>query len=322
MSFTLQVQFTGLCLYVVHEDGNSVAVVMPDGRYKAGVDAFHPDMTQAVPHVGYLRFDLANLNVANNPVANLLGTMPNDSLHDNGPPLEVVHRFHGQTMRLGIPRATTKVSVQADVPQLGEFAPMLELHPDVFSLPPVPTEDKPQVVLFRTVLEGGRLETEGTSPETWSIERRLLGGEHAPVVRAFRGDVVWTREIKGTNDMTLTLTDFDGSNPIEIPLRAGNDEAKNYIRIKIANLCSENPLEWDEYQIHSAGIEDSDFKWIYSLFTPPQGQRWDQLLDGFLLPAPRLARPHGQGRGYPTMDCSGGMVTRAFAPIDTWSVAG
>src|SRR4051812_37492518 len=59
MSFTLEVEFSGLCLFVLHPDEPRVAVLMPDAR-KSTANPVHVDGTRGIPHVGYTRFDLAN----------------------------------------------------------------------------------------------------------------------------------------------------------------------------------------------------------------------------------------------------------------------
>ncbi|MBW3629546.1 MAG: hypothetical protein KY464_09630, partial [Gemmatimonadetes bacterium] len=65
MSFELRVKFSGLCLFLVHSDTKRVAVVMPDCRRNGpNPPDQHLDGEPAEPHVGYLRFDLANLSTA------------------------------------------------------------------------------------------------------------------------------------------------------------------------------------------------------------------------------------------------------------------
>ena len=59
MSFMLEVEISGLCLYVVHPDGQKVTVLMPDCRNDI-VSPRHVDTRKGKPHVGYLRYDLAD----------------------------------------------------------------------------------------------------------------------------------------------------------------------------------------------------------------------------------------------------------------------
>src|SRR6187549_3897635 len=74
--FHLQIEFSGLCLFVRRRDAlgvvnpTRVTVLMPDARRQPNVDVMrHHDGTEAVPHSGYLRFDLGDLMPRDFPVA-------------------------------------------------------------------------------------------------------------------------------------------------------------------------------------------------------------------------------------------------------------
>src|SRR6185503_4848350 len=63
--FKLEVEFSGLFLYVVDRNSGAIGLVMPDGRLAKNntrnpVPAEHADGTDAKAHVGYLAYDLAD----------------------------------------------------------------------------------------------------------------------------------------------------------------------------------------------------------------------------------------------------------------------
>lgn len=340
MSFTLKVQFTGLCAHVVHPKEPWVAVLMPDGRFH-GAAKRHPDGTPAVPHVGYLRVDLANVMGISSGARLQKGQRPGNQRGTfDGPFFEILHRFGnlghplggGQTLDFGLPPDSSAPVVNIKLPRIDHVARNIPLRPDLFTKqagavaksPPETSERSP--LLFRTLLRGGTLETmPGAPTETWSIDRRLNQDPGVPIVAPFSGEVLWTRRVEGTNQMTITLTDFDGSNEVKVPLTAVDGE----INLKIANLCAENPLEWDDFHIRTASNEDSDYKWFYQLLDPPAKglsptpdimQRWRDLLDGDLLPAPHLVtQPAQRMGGRPPFDCAGTEISSSFPPFEAWS---
>jgi hypothetical protein len=340
----LIVQFTGLCLHVKHPDNKQgVAVLMPDGRF-LGDPKKHADGTDATPHAGYIRMDLRNL------VAGAAGfVLPNAErpgrfAPTDGPFFETLYRIGsldkgkfvtGQTLDFGLPAPAAPIDAKPELPNLDEVAPNIPLRAGLFTklggatLPSeAPPRGIPSPLLFRTLLLGGTLESvAGTIDESWSIDRRLNQKAAHPIVSPFAGESVWTREIPAEG-ITLTLTDFDGSNAMKIPLTPVNGE----IRLKIANLCADNPIEWDEFFIRTGDMEDSDFKWFYELLEPPEeaaattratpqnwGNRWRNLLQKRLLPAPRIISQHQQLNGGPPFDCAEGEKTEAFAPLASWS---
>lgn len=111
----------------------------------------------------------------------------------------------------------------------------------------------------------------------------------------------------------MTLTASDGSK-IELPLVP----ISGRIRLKIANLCRENPLEWSELPIREPTLEDADFKWFYKLLAVPNGG-WPVALNGMYLPAPRLIREKSQASGQPGGNCAPTRISAAFPPADSWS---
>src|ERR1041385_226324 len=139
--FKLQIEFAGLCLFVRHRDGRRVSVLMPDARRQPNVETMrHHDGTEAVPHAGYLRFDLGDAMPGVFPVA------PNNSA---GPRNEGVHRFDREvlTLDLGDPE---RVDVdELEFPDFGKINGGLQVNPDMFSAAP------PPALLMRMELNGG-----------------------------------------------------------------------------------------------------------------------------------------------------------------------
>src|SRR3712207_536839 len=92
-SFELRVEFAGVSLYVIDPGRRKVGLLMPDARHR-GTDLAHPDQTPAVAHVGYVRFDLANLASAAS------GVPARDPAET--PSFEVVHQLDREELELGL----------------------------------------------------------------------------------------------------------------------------------------------------------------------------------------------------------------------------
>jgi hypothetical protein len=288
MTFDLRVEFSGLCLYLMHPDGDQVGIVMPDAR-KRTADPRHADGTDGVFHVGYVRFDLANFD-ADLPPGDI----------DNGPRYEVVHRFDREALDFDFPDEQSSMSAELEFPDFKEFAPVLRPLPGLFS------EDPPKVLLMRTVLRGGHLSglSEG---ESWRFSTEL--NPSAPAYGGqFASFSTWTRRVDG-DGLTIRLRRFGDATPTEIPLRpARSENGDAVIALKIANLCAENPLEWPDLPFRGVVGDDVDFKWLYRLLEPP-GTTYAKLLRGDQFPVPerRGRQPFGAFQ-----DCMGGRLTHAF----------
>lgn len=319
MSFVLQVRFTGLCMHVHNQQRGEVAVLLPDARFKKR-DEFHADETLGVPHAGYLRADLANVGLRNSaasipPAAQTEPEPPGMALPDDSPFFEIVYRFKQQTLDFGLPATKDSIVVDTRLPDFGDIAPSLQLRQNLFRAPASPLLDSP--VLMRTILRGGVLSgARATTSETWSIDRRLNDPNAAPLVGVFPGEVVWTRQVENADGLLITMTDFDGQNAVKLPL----DALGGLIRVKIANLCSDNVLEWDQLYVRRADLEDSDFKWLYRFVEPAPSTTMTTLLNGLLLPAPRLLSQMPQQRGGPPYDCLGATIRAEFPPFEDWTM--
>src|SRR5215208_4826236 len=142
MSFELRVEFAGLCLYAVHSDGNRAAVVLPDARDSA--DRVHEDGEEGEAHAGYLRFDLANLDLPGIGPGGLeipAGPVPASSPDSGDPVYEAVHRLDRQMVDFGLADSPSALKVDLELPHLGEFADTLVPVADLFAAAP------PDVVL-------------------------------------------------------------------------------------------------------------------------------------------------------------------------------
>ncbi|HKG90861.1 MAG TPA: hypothetical protein VKA84_03145 [Gemmatimonadaceae bacterium] len=319
MPFTLRVQFTGLCLHVAHEDAGrpEVAVLMPDGRKNPGEMLLHEDTTTAVPHVGYLRVNLANVKLADGATIHP-GPRPGPNGTDDGPPFELVYRFSRQTMDLGLSPQRDPNPGSIGLPDVQRLAPnVLRLRGDLF------TSNVTSRLLFRTVLHGGSFTSGDQGSDTWSIDGRLISPDAPPITGQFSGDVTWSRQVDDTEEhaaeeLTIKICDFDGKNEVLLPLCAIGPENARVIELKLANLCSDNPLEWAGYDVPPIPTEDSDFKWLYQLLEPKDGT-WSQLLNGLVLPVPRRLSQPDDGLGSGPRGCFGITTTAAFPPLADWT---
>jgi len=360
MSFTLEVEFTGLCLHVEHRDGsttrNEVAVLLPDARYRGGPLDKHADGTSAVPHVGYLRVDLANV-AGGIPHAHLPhGERPPDrrGLSD-GPPFELLYRFGdrsdrylgGQTLDFGLDPVDESMVVATRLPDLDEIAPGYPVRADLFTQHAGGDTAKEvrTPLLMRTLLRGGSLTVSkaGLSVDHWGIES-FLNPKQPVICSNYPGEVVWTRRVDA-RQLMLTLTPFDGDpkKVVKLPLRPIDVKGEQIIRLKIANLCADNPLEWSELRLRGADIEDSDFKWFYQLLDP-KAPSWGDVLEAHALPpapkpgsaptvqvarvprrlpAPRIVTqvPERHMTDAGIDDCSGSRAALAFPPFEKWFTA-
>ena len=282
--FELQVKLTGICMFGIRKSTQSIVVVMPDTRFErdaAGTEIpmRHPDGTEAVPHVGYLRFNLANLvpPMGNEPPADLENVPQYEVPATNvtaAPPYEVVHRFDRAELVFEIGADGEDITKREHLllPNFDKFASDLEPIPDVFDSNNKP----PDVVLMRTVLTGGQIGSVAEGEE-W-----ILDGDSRPggsrVRGSFDGDILWRRRVSGDR-LTLTIKPFDTTAaPVSITLRPtwingapSIDGELPIIPLKIANLCSTNPMEWDELELRRVREADVDFKWFYRLLQPKSG---------------------------------------------------
>ncbi|MDB4916616.1 MAG: hypothetical protein JWM95_4260 [Gemmatimonadetes bacterium] len=289
MEFTLEIEFSGLCLYVLSKDGTKLGVAMPDCR-RTGINVdHHLDGHTAVPHVGYMRYNLADVGVA---------VPPGDA--DN-PEFEVVHRFGQEDIDFGMASADAVTVTSFVVPDLSVFAPGVTVRPGIFTAP------TPPKVLMRTVLSGGTIKA-GERDQSWRLSTLFGKAGDKPHTGKFNGTVLWSKTVQmaapvGTFDVKLKPFDTTTAGST-ITFQATNEST---VRIKVANLCSDNPLEWDELFIRSfAGTFDEDFKWLYHLLEYPGTTFEKETKDrGLPLPAPELT---GDIMGK-IDDCTGAKIT-------------
>ncbi len=249
-TFELRIEFVGPMLHIVEPSKATVNVIMPDARFK-GVRERHADDSEAVPHVGYLRFDMAALT------SGALGDIGGISAEN--PSYEVIHRFDREELQMGVVGGEAGMTSPI-LPDLGAIAPTMQ--PLATLLDAVP----PEIVLMRTTLVGGKMESV-LSGGSWSIGGELRGGASI-AAQQYASIVRWRCMVAGTG-LTIRLVSFDTKRTIEIPLRpivAPRDQPA--IALRIGNLCGDNPLEWDELELRNAEDEDADFKWIYRLMEP------------------------------------------------------
>jgi hypothetical protein len=285
VSFELRIEFSGLCLFIVNADRTRVGVVMPDARERPNIATMrHVDNTVAVPHAGYLRFDLRDLQPG---VPDIPGGTAN-----NGPRYEVVHRFDAEAIDLGLGREQTKVGIDELLfPHFKSIDGRLDLLPGLFGDAP------PEQLLMRTVLTGGTF-TSHSCGSNWTFPT-IDTSTGTPYQGQFANYVVWTRTMGG-DSLTLTVAPFKKGEPTTLRLKPRN----GLLQLKIANLCAENPLEWRELKLRTVSSdEDLDFKWLYRLMKNPE-----MVTPGLNdeLPVPVLDRTSGVANK--DWDCTGGMT--------------
>jgi hypothetical protein len=289
--FDLNIEITGLCLLVNRPGGTRMSLVMPDCRYD-NFTAKHPDSDDAVPHTGYLRFDMANL-VGSNAKAAPVSDSPN---------YEIVHRLNREELSFKIDgdKPSAIKSKALAIPSFDEFAPVLEVIPGVFDKSP------PKIVLFRTDLFGGTIRSL-VANELWTISSELNNGR--AVTHEYGGDVLWSRTLD-QDSLTLTLSKLDGRGSTDIvlePRKASPSDARPAINLKLANLCSDNPLEWTEFGPPGETTEDHDFKWLYQLL------RLKPSADARRFPISAVPHPIAvpTGKEGKVQDCFAGLITSA-----------
>lgn len=289
MAFELRVKFSGLSVYLVDPSRDRVAVLMPDAREIQGVDLTHVDGDIGVPHVGYVRFDLAN-------VAGVSGIPASANSAD--PTHQVVRRFHREELDFGLsaagviagidPVAAAGIADSNDellLPKFERFADTLQVIPGLF------TQRPPRALLMRTVLRGGEIESNNPG-EQFKIDTVLnaAGGKY---LRQFTNSITWVRTVD-QNDLTLTFKPFSGAKRTRVRL-VPTKKRGGVIELKIANLCSDNPLEWEEFGLpENTSRTDEDFKWLYRLFQP-KSKGFTSALKKRKLPVPvaQAAAPAG-----------------------------
>lgn len=285
MPFELRIELSGLCLFVLNKDGNKVRVLMPDARRKPSMEEMvHSDDTTAVPHAGYLRFDLGNL----------LPDIPPAFANGVGPRYEGVHRFDREELDLGLGNVNFAVdSDELTFPDFKRIDDTFTVAPGMFGNAPPPQ------LLMRTTLTGGKFTTHSGGsnwffPDSGSGDGGVYQGQ-------FANYAVWRREIH-QDELKLTIAPFGAGTKTpktHLALRPHN----GVIQLKIANLCAENPLEWPELKIRTiAGEEDLDFKWLYSLLAAPETVP----VGTTSLPVPVLDRTSGAAGE--EADCTGGKI--------------
>lgn len=278
MPFTLRVEFTGLCMYVVPaappanpEDAvntSHVTIFLPDCR-RGKVSSEHEDTSRGTPHVGYLRFDLAN-------VASLSTLTPGPA--DRAPNYEGVYRFTGQHLDFGLSNPAL-ISAAPNMPEAGRLSQMLQSREELRDMRAA------GYAVMRTKLTGGTLR--GTPEDSWEFINRF---KDQPVYTGtFADRVIWTRKVTDADTLTLTLTNFRSGATTTLPLVPVMIDGEATISLKIANLCCENPLEWKDLDDRSrvTTMEDHDFKWFYRLLLPAGKPNYYELRDGKPFPIPR-----------------------------------
>jgi hypothetical protein len=272
----VRVMFSGIVLTVLHPGTQETAVLMPDCRSELE----HVDGTTGEPHIGYLRFNLADH-------ADITDGFPRGD-HD-APSYEVVHQLDGEELVFDVqPEEWDLASAQkhffrATPAIFNEIAPGLQPKGQIFSARPG------KGLLFRTLLSGGEFTGENIGATQWIFPSTLFSPvRKASVLRyvdAFAMRETWVRRLNRA-DLPIRLVRLDNESETLIRLRPGSD---NVITLKLGNLCAHNVLEWSWFNRRFAA-EDLDFKWYYRLLDLDP-----DVLVGSELPYPRLHERRAKG---------------------------
>lgn len=245
----LIVTFSGLAVFA--RDGEHTVVLQPDARPDPDRKDtwYHLDDTRAEAHVGYLSFALGCLD----PTAG---------------PGEVVVKLDRVAISFeGLPSGQTDATSLV-LPDFAAFAPVFVLDRNLLGNSP------PVELLSRVHLPGGTL-VGGGDGLTREVTRVLPSSGVQGVKQSskdFANKVEWVLRLASACDVRVTLTSFDTLSEQTFVLKP----VGGLVRLKIANLCGENPLEWDEFDPHLSPkdkpLEDLDFKWMSKLFSTKSGE--------------------------------------------------
>jgi hypothetical protein len=292
--FDLHVHFTGLCLFVEHRNDRKVTVVMPDARMPTnGKTPHHDDGYEATPHVGYIAYDLANVQTTG--TSGIVASPPHLP-----PENEVVRQLNHVDVDIGSGLDGFIDRTYLQLPRVNDFANLMALHQDVLK------PDPRQRVLARVVLNGGNF-LPAVKTARWRFKGDL-NSDGAEKVFELSGDSHWRAEHIQGSGITLRITPVvAGGTTTEIPLVAMNTGGpRPTITLKFANLCATNNLEWTRFHpstmMLAAGKEDDDFKWLYKLLEPSNGSGY---------PAVPLPHPIPVDGRSELQDCFGARIALA-----------
>lgn len=270
----LRVNFTGLCLFVTEEAPSKLRVLLPDARGLRPLNmSKHVDDTRAVAHVGFVRFDRRYV----------AGTAP----ATGG---EVVRRMVREAIHFEISDSSEGDISKLLVPNFSEFAPDLELNKSLLGSAP------DAVLLARVELSGGTLS--GEAAVDLKEVSRTIGSAGRISTHRYQHLVTWSRTVIGTS-VSLCVTTFGGEEVERIPLQALREANGDFVvEVMIANLCADNPLEWDDYhEPDDEPVDDFDFKWFVRLFQQKAGTPPVVMSEASPVPFIKLSNPGGDLHG-------------------------
>jgi hypothetical protein len=201
-----------------------------------------------------------------------------------------VHRFDFEELDLGLADAEADHDPQTGnilAADLERIDPHATIRPDLFGARP------PAELLMRMVVRGGEWQ-QPKATGLWWFDSTLLPGQEEPTYGdALSGTAYWRRTID-EKQVTIRMRSWRDGRETMIPLRPSVEGG--VVRLKIANLCDRNPMEWPDLnpRIFQASA-DVDFKWFYFLWRDARGDFTDILNKETpkLLPVPHPHPMHG-----------------------------
>jgi len=294
---TLSVEFAGVCLYVIdRRQETTVSVLIPTCVPNERVRNHHEDEDVGARHVPYLLMDLANLEPES-------AKRVRPGFVADGPRFQVVRRLSREELFFE-PEESQGSVVQLvpdplPLPDLSVYKPQIKLKVGLDSATP------PEELNVRTTLRGGKLTATTIGGPGRSNPAAGQDRDWDKLDADWAGSIIWTRPIPdepiniriqswepGKENPSLTLW----------PVPGGDGKV---IKLKIANLCETNPLEWKEFE-HRFQKDDVDFKWLFRLFEASDGGSLLEVFGGrgHKFPYPKLKNRPARTTG--STGCTGG----------------
>ena len=298
---TLSVEFAGVCLYVIDDrtQKRTVSVLTPTCLPNDQVRTTHEDEDRGERHVPYLLMNQANFD------PDPKKRVPPGFVAD-GPLFQVVRRLSREEILIKLNESQEPVALEPNplpLPNLSVYNNEIRLKEGLLSDFKRLEPDALPELSVRTILQGGTL-TATTLDGTLGQKNRNWGDNPA----GWAGSIEWTGTVP--EPVTIGIRSWATGREQQPPLTLWpvTIDGQKVIKLKIANLCETNPLEWWQFE-HRLQRDDVDFKWLFRLFDPIDRKAHPRLLDvfggrGHKFPYPKLNDRPARTTG--SQGCTGG----------------